>query len=196
MALLDRFSRGNTTPVLHGERVFLRLPQVADWSGWAQLRAESRDFLTPWEPTWPSDALTRSAYRRRLRRHLREAREDTAYALFVVRRIDEALLGGVTLSNVRRGVTQSCSVGYWIGRRHARQGYMTEAMRAVISFVFEELRLRRLEAACLPGNEPSKAVLRRVGFTEEGFARQYLCIDGVWRDHVLFAMLANDPRPR
>jgi ribosomal-protein-alanine N-acetyltransferase len=196
MALLDRFSRTTPPLLLHGEKVHLRLPQAGDWAEWVQLRAESRDFLTPWEPTWPSDALTRAAFRRRLRRHTREAREDAAYAFLIFRHTDDVLLGGLTLSNVRRGVTQSCSVGYWIGRRFARRGYMSDALCTAVHFVFDHLHLHRLDAACLPNNDASTGVLRRVGFTEEGYARQYLCIDGIWRDHLLFAILAGDTRHR
>lgn len=184
----------NGAQVLHGTRVYLRPPQVGDWAEWAQLRAESRAFLTPWEPTWAPDELTRNAFRRRLRRYGRDAREGLGHAFFVFRRADDHLLGGMTLSNIRRGVTQSCSLGYWMGQRHAGQGYMTDAVRAVLGFVFVELGLHRLEAACLPSNERSRGVLRRVGFREEGLARQYLKIDGGWRDHVLFAMLASDRR--
>lgn len=181
-------------PVLNGRRVFLRPPQLNDWAEWAQLRAESREFLTPWEPTWADDELTRNAYRRRLRRYGRDAKDGFGYAFFIFHKADEMLLGGLTLSNVRRGVTQSCSVGYWTGRPHAGKGYMQDGLRTVLSFVFDDLGLHRLEAACLPDNDRSKAVLRKVGFQEEGYAREYLCIDGKWQDHVLFAMLRTDPR--
>jgi len=194
--VLDRFTRSLSAPVLQGALTYIRPPQSGDWAAWARLRAESREFLKPWEPIWPADALTRAAFRRRLRRHAREARDDSGYAFLIFRRLDDVLLGGITLSNVRRGVTQSCSVGYWIGKRHARQGYMHDALKLVIAYVFDEMRLHRLEAACVPSNEPSRAVLRSAGFREEGLAREYLCIDGVWRDHVLHAMLASDHRPR
>jgi ribosomal-protein-alanine N-acetyltransferase len=183
------------TPVLHGRRLVLRAPAPADWSQWAELRALSREFLTPWEPAWPVDELSRDAYRRRLRRYARDAREGSGYAFFLFTEAGGQLLGGVTLSNLRRGVTQSGQLGYWMGRPHAGRGYMTEAAALLLPFAFEELRLHRLEAACLPSNERSRRLLRRVGFTEEGFARQYLRIDGAWRDHLLFAMLATDPRP-
>jgi ribosomal-protein-alanine N-acetyltransferase len=175
-----------------GEVVYLRAPRPGDWSDWAKLRAESRDFLVPWEPTWPADALTRTAYRRRLRRYAREARDDAGYAFFVFRRGDDTLLGGITLSNIRRGISRSCAVGYWTGKHHAGQGFMGEALKAIIPFVFESLELRRLEAACLPTNEASKAVLRKTGFTQEGYAREYLRINGVWTDHLLFALLKSD----
>ena len=183
-----------TSNIIQGVRVYLRPPQPGDWAEWAQLRAESRTFLTPWEPTWAPDELTRNAYRRRLRRYGRDAREGLGYAFFVFHRGDDQLLGGMTLSNVRRGVTQSCSLGYWMGQHHAGQGHMTDAVRAVLRLVFIDLGLHRLEAACLPSNERSKGVLRRVGFSEEGLARQYLKINGAWRDHVLFALLASDRR--
>jgi ribosomal-protein-alanine N-acetyltransferase len=185
-----------TPPVLRGERVYLRPPQIGDWSDWARLRAASRDFLTPWEPTWTSDELTRLAYRRRLRRYQRDARDGFGYAFFIFHQGSDELLGGLTLSNVRRGVTQSCSLGYWMGRPFAGQGYMKDAVRALLPFVFHDLGLHRLEAACLPSNEPSKAVLAAAGFTEEGYAREYLRINGAWRDHVLFSLLASDARQR
>jgi ribosomal-protein-alanine N-acetyltransferase len=191
-ALFRSFASADEPGVLRGPVVSLRAPRPGDWTEWAKLRAESRDFLVPWEPTWPSDALTRAAYRRRLRRFARESRDDAGYAFFIFRRSDDTLVGGVTLSNIRRGISQSCSVGYWTGKRYAGQGYMGEALTTVIPFVFETLGLRRLEAACLPDNEASKAVLRKTGFTQEGYARQYLRINGKWADHLLFALLAGD----
>ena len=182
------------TPVLRGPRVMQRAPLQGDWQEWAELRHESRDFLIPWEPVWAPDELTRDAYRRRLRRYARDAREGCGYAYFIFAGEQGGLLGGLTLSRVRRGVTQSCSLGYWMGRRHAGRGHMTEAVRTVLPFVFDDLQLHRLEAACVPTNERSKGVLARVGFREEGYARAYLRINGVWRDHLLFAMLAADWR--
>ncbi len=184
-----------TVPELEGETVYLRMPRYSDYPMWAELREESREFLEPWEPTWSPDALSRAAFRRRLRRYAREVREDSGIAFFVFRKGDDDLMGGVTLSHIRRGVTQSCSVGYWIGERYSQQGYMRDALSTGVRFVFDGLRLHRLEAACVPTNEPSKAVLRRCGFSEEGSAREYLCINGVWCDHILFATLSTDPRP-
>jgi ribosomal-protein-alanine N-acetyltransferase len=186
---------GDTGPVLRGERVTLRHPSMADFQAWADLRAESRDFLKPWEPTWPIDDLTRAAFRRRIKRYHRDIREDTGAAFFVFRSGDERLLGGLTLTAIRRGVSQSGSLGYWMGARWAGQGYMNDAVRTVLDHAFEELRLHRIEAASMPTNSRSIALLEKVGFSREGFARKYLLIDGRWQDHVLFAMLADDPRP-
>ncbi len=184
-----------TKPRVEGEGVYLREPQMSDYPAWAKLRGLSRDFLEPWEPRWTRDELERDTYRRRIRYYYRDARQDLGYAFFLFRTSDNALIGGVTLSNIRRGVSQSCSLGYWIGAPHARQGYMTRGVRAVTWFVFDALRLHRLEAACLPENKASAALLTRTGFQYEGLARRYLKINGTWQDHWLFALLNDDRIP-
>lgn len=183
---------GGREPLLKGEGVYLRYPRYSDRKAWSALRGDSRDFLTPWEPSWPDDELSPSAFRRRLRRNQSEIRGDTAYPFLLLRQADDMLLGGCTLSSVRRGVCQSASLGYWIGQAHARQGYMSAGLRAVIPFAFGTLGLHRLEAACIPGNEPSRRLLQRAGFREEGHARSYLQINGEWRDHILYALLESD----
>jgi [ribosomal protein S5]-alanine N-acetyltransferase len=185
---------------IEGERevssgaVYLRYPVASDYGAWSRLREESRGFLVPWEPVWPVDDLTRAAFRRRLRRYAKEIRDEIAHPFFVFRASDTAFLGSCILSNIRRGVAQAATLGYWVGQRHARKGYMTEAVRGAINFAFDELGLHRLEAACLPANEPSRKLLARVGFSEEGQARAYLKINGRWEDHMLFGMVATDPR--
>ncbi len=185
-------------PVLHrglrieNGRVFLRPLRQSDWRNWATLRENSRSFLVPWEPTWPHDALSRSAFRRRVRAYDREWQQGTGYSLMVMRREDDVLLGGVTLSNLRRGVAQCGSLGYWIGACYSRQGYMTEGLGGMLTFCFENLGLHRVEAACLPSNEASKRLLARMAFHEEGYARKYLRINGKWQDHILFALLRED----
>lgn len=185
---------GGQQPVIDGENVYLRYPRIADYAAWSRLRALSRPFLTPWEPVWPDDELTRGAFRRRIKRYHKETRLDSAYVFFVLRKSDNALLGGCTLSNVRRGVTQGCTLGYWIGSPHARQGHMSDALKVLIPFIFRTLGLHRIEAACLTANDASKALLARAGFREEGLARRYLLINGVWSDHLLFALLADEAR--
>jgi ribosomal-protein-alanine N-acetyltransferase len=186
---------GDTGPVLRGERVVLRYPSMADFPAWAELRSESRDFLKPWEPSWPVDDLTRAAFRRRVKRYQRDVREDSGAPFFVFRAADDRLLGGLTLTAIRRGVSQSCSLGYWMGERHAGKGFMSDAVRTILVHAYDDLRLHRVEAASMPGNTRSIALLEKVGFTREGFARRYLLIDGRWQDHILYAMLADDPRP-
>jgi [ribosomal protein S5]-alanine N-acetyltransferase len=189
MALLD-WTRQDSGLRLQGGGVRLRPPRAADFAEWRDLRARSREFLQPWEPTWPSDDLTRGAFRRRLSAYAHDMEQGTAYPFFVFREFDGALAGGITLSNVRRGVAQTGSIGYWIGQPYSRAGHTLAAVRAVIDFSFRTLALHRLEAACLPHNEPSRNLLNKAGFKEEGFAQAYLKINGVWRDHVLFGMVS------
>ena len=183
---------GGREPVLKGERVYLRYPRYSDYVEWSQLRRVSKDFLTPWEPSWAPDELTRTAFRRRLRRYQGEIRNDNAYPFFVLLAEGDVLIGGCTLSNVRRGVCQSASIGYWVGGAYARKGYMFAAVRTMLPFVFETLGLHRLEAACIPDNEPSRKLLLKAGFRQEGRARSYLQINGEWRDHILFALLESE----
>jgi ribosomal-protein-alanine N-acetyltransferase len=185
---------GNTTEwaVIQGRGVWLRPPQTTDYGAWAELRGMSRQHLVPWEPAWPRDDLSRSAFRRRIKHYQREARDDLGYAFLMFEADSDRLVGGLTLSNVRRGVTQSAMLGYWLGVRFVGQGHMTAAVRAVLPYAFEQLRLHRVEAAVQPTNGRSVGVLRRAGFAEEGLARRYLKINGVWQDHLLFAILAED----
>jgi [ribosomal protein S5]-alanine N-acetyltransferase len=195
MAFFRTVSSADTMPAITGEGVVLRAPQMSDCAEWASLREASRDFLTPWEPTWPADDLTRSSFRRRIKRYSEDQRSDLAYAFFVFRKPDDILVGGLTLANIRRGCAQAGSLGYWMGAAFARQGYMTAAVRAIIPFAFGTLKLHRVEAACIPANVASVRLLEKTGFKREGFARQYLCIDGVWQDHLLYARLQDDPWP-
>jgi [ribosomal protein S5]-alanine N-acetyltransferase len=176
---------------LAGPRLFLRLPERGDYEAWATLRARSRNFLMPWEPSWPPDALSRAAFRARLARYAEDWRTDQGYNLFIFTH-DGTLIGGVSLSNLRRGVSETASLGYWVGEPFARQGYMTVALPLVLEFSFDHLRLHRVEAACLPSNIPSRSLLVRAGFQQEGYARRYLCIEGKWQDHLLFAILRED----
>jgi ribosomal-protein-alanine N-acetyltransferase len=192
MAFFRTVSSNEILPAIAGAGVTLRVPQSGDFAEWAALRESSRAFLVPWEPTWPADDLTRGAFRRRLKRYAEDLRNDLAYAFLIFRSDDNALVGGLTLANIRRGVAQAGSIGYWVGVPFARKGYMTAAMRALAPFCFTTLRLHRLEAACIPSNTASVRLLEKTGFQREGYARSYLCINGVWQDHLLYARLKDD----
>jgi len=191
MAFFRTINFSEPLPMITGDGVVLRTPQMNDYAEWAALREASREFLTPWEPTWPADDLTRSAFRRRLRRYAEDLRSDQGYAFLIIRASDERLVGGLTVANVRRGVAQAGSLGYWMGLPYVRNGYMTAAVRAIIPFAFGTLRLHRLEAACIPSNTGSMRLLENTGFRREGYAREYLCINGVWQDHLLYARLQD-----
>jgi ribosomal-protein-alanine N-acetyltransferase len=179
-----------------GERVTLRVPQASDYEEWAALREASRGFLVPWEPTWPADDLSRPSFRRRLKRYAEDQRNDLAYPYFIFRNEDQKLVGGLTITNIRRGVAQAGSLGYWMGAAFARQGYMTAAVRGLVPFAFATLKLHRLEAACIPENAASVRLLEKAGFVREGYAREYLCINGMWQDHLLYAQVRRpEDRP-
>lgn len=192
MALFRFATDPPARPLIRTQNLVLRAPLAGDYPAWAALRMESREFLTPWEPVWSEDDLTRTSFRLRVKRATREIASDEAYSLFIFEARSEALLGGLTLGLVRRGVAQACTLGYWMGQRHAGKGHMTEAVRGALNFAFSDLALHRVEAACLPHNEPSRRLLERVGFQREGEARGYLRINGVWADHLLYGMLAAD----
>lgn len=180
---------------LETERMVLRLPIHGDFQAWSRLRRESRDFLRPWEPSWAADHLTRKSFANRVYWAQRACRNETALPLFLMRR-DGVLLGAITLDNIRRGPAQAGTIGYWIGLPFVRNGYMREAISALVGYAFTELDLSRVEAACLPENAPSRGVLEKCGFKYEGVAQSYLQINGRWRNHVLYANLRADRRGR
>jgi ribosomal-protein-alanine N-acetyltransferase len=192
MRLFRSLSTNASSVRLEGEQTLVRAPVERDWRDYAELRAASRAFLEPWEPTWPTDALSRDAFYRRLNRYAGDWRDDSGYSMFLFDRKSSALVGGISLSNVRRGVAQCGTLGYWMGEAYAGQGYMREGLSLLLEFCFGELGLHRVEAACLPHNEPSRKLLLGRGFSEDGYARKYLKIRGTWQDHLLFSLLSED----
>lgn len=171
----------------------LRLPLADDFRDWSALRRESRGFLEPWEPRWAPDELERSGWRQRLMRYRQDYAQGVSVAFFIVENRTGRLIGGITLGNIRHGVSQSAHVGYWVGERFAGNGFMVDAVLLVARYSFETLRLHRLEAACIPENIRSVRVLEKAGFQREGLARSFLRINGQWHDHALYALIAGDP---
>ena len=201
MALFRLGSPVESPHLVRGNGVYLRPGEMRDYEQWSSLRERSREFLTPWEPVWAPDDLNRLAFRRRIRRNNEEIERDETYPLFIFRAEDSVLLGGLTLGQIRRGVSQTGTIGYWMGAEHAGKGYMARAVRALLaaafsSSVFGSMRLHRVEDACIPRNEASLRLLKACGFQQEGYARSYLRINGNWEDHVLFAILDSDPAPQ
>ncbi len=178
--------------VLKTERLSLRLPQSEDFLAWSKVRGISQARLVPFEPLWSVKELTKDAFRNRLRFYRQEFRDKTGYPFFIFKKEEETLIGGITLSNVQRGVTQSAALGYWMGTPYQNQGFMSEAVEVMQKFVFRELMLHRLEAATMPSNEASIRVLEKCGFCKEGLARRYLRINGTWSDHFLYSFIEDD----
>ena len=177
---------------LAGDRSYLRPPDRRDYRDWAAVRDASRAFLEPWEPSWGEDALERAVYRDRIARIQQEWRLDLGYGFHIFRKEDDRLIGGVNLNNVRRGVAQAGNLGYWMGEPFANQGYMSDALRALLPHAFHSLGLHRIDAACIPENQPSRHLLAKFGFREIGQAKGYLKINGEWRDHLLTSALLED----
>jgi [ribosomal protein S5]-alanine N-acetyltransferase len=188
--------RRRSTPLIETDRLILRLPEMADHVHWAKIRLEGEDFLRMWEPNWAADHFSRKSFRARVAWAVRAREEGRALPLFILHRRDRQLMGAITLDNIRRGPAQIGQVGYWIGPEFARQGYMSEALTTLVTYAFTSLDLSRIEAACLPENAPSRGLLEKCGFRNEGMARNYLQIAGRWRDHLLYANLRWDRRER
>ncbi len=180
--------------LIQTDRLDLRLPQLSDHKNWSQLRFESKEFLTPWEPTWSHDHLLRRPFINRVNWAKRSIQSGTAIPLFIINRNDGVLIGAITLDNIRRGPNQTATMGYWIGLPYVRKGFMSEAISALVHYAFATLDISRIESACLPENTPSRKVLEKCGFKYEGVAQAYIQIDGRWRTHVLYAMLRYDRR--
>lgn len=189
MVMLGWFTP-DPTPVLEGPHVMLRAPRRRDYEQWRALRRQSREFLRPFEPRWTEADLSRQAYGARLNRGRQEARRGTDYSFLLFEKTagGDALVGGLTISNVRRRAAQFATLGYWMGEQFAGRGLMTEAVGVLLPYFFDTLALHRLQAAFLPHNQASRRVLEKNGFREEGYAENYLQIDGRWADHVLFAL--------
>ncbi len=182
--------------ILQTERLILRLPEAGDYSEWADLRRGSADFLAPWEPVRDNVYITRRAFRGRAALSKRLAKDRRALNMLIFRRDDDQLVGGITLDNIQGGVSKSCAVGYWMGERFTRQGFMAEALNAAVLHAFTVLDISRIQAGCLPENAPSRTLLEKSGFKYEGVAQSYLQIAGRWRNHVLYANLRRDRRGR
>jgi len=176
------------------DRMTLRLPKSSDHGPWARLRRDSADFLKPWEPSWSRDHLTRKAFATRVYAAQRSVDAGVGLPLLLIRRDDQCLLGAITLDSIQRGPAQTGVIGYWVGQEFARNGYMREAVLALVHYAFHDLDLSRIQAGCLPENSASRGVLEKSGFKYEGVAQSYLQIAGRWRTHVLYANLRADRR--
>lgn len=195
MSLLDFTGFQPHSPVLTYGQVRIRTPEFEDYEAWAELRKTSRSHLTRWEPDWRDEEMTPKAFRARLRAYRREMRRGAGLPFFIFRREDNCMVGGVTLTNIRFGPSRSASIGYWIGEPFVRRGYARAAINAVLIYAFTDLQLNRVEAACQPDNISSRRLLETIGFVNEGIARDYLFINGAWRDHLLFAITAAEFAP-
>ncbi len=188
----QRYAQARLDVKLETERLILRAPFYEDGKAWVQLRHASEAFLQPYEPEWPRDSTTPQFWGRHWRRLMRRWQQDREYSLMIFDKKSGALLGGISFNEVRRNSTAAATLGYWMGLPYVGQGFMREAIKPALEFAFIQLRLMRVEASCLPGNEASLKILRGAGFREIGLSKSYMQIGGKWKDHVLLELLRKE----
>ena len=192
MSFLNAYSLKKNLFEITGQKVILRPPQYSDWKAWADERKKNKLYLQPWEPLWSINELERSSFVKRVRMFERLSHNDQAYSFLIFKSDNEDFIGEVNISNVQRGIIQSCTIGYWIAKDCEGKGMMSESLELVKEFIFNELKLHRIEAACLPHNMPSLKVLLKNGFIKEGTARKLLKINDKWQDHTVLSFILDD----
>ena len=192
MSFLNAYSLKKNLFEITGQKVLLRPPQYSDWRSWADERKKNELYLQPWEPLWSINELERSSFVKRVRMFERLSHNDQAYSFLIFKSDSEDFIGEVNISNVQRGIIQSCSIGYWIAKDCEGKGMMSESLELIKEFIFNELKLHRIEAVCLPYNNPSLKVLLKNGFIKEGTARKLLKINDKWQDHTVLSFIVDD----
>ena len=183
---------------LLGRRVLLRPLSVGDFPSWTEVRTRNAGWLLRWEPRrlpgQPDVTTDRDAFAVRCSARERERQLGTGYGFGVF--VEGVFAGEINLSALQRGPFQSAYVGYWIDERHAGQGYTPEALVVLARFAFDDLRLHRIQIAIIPRNSASRRVVEKLKVREEGVAERYLEINGVWEDHVRYAITAEEWQER
>ena len=176
---------------LRAGRVGLRPLAASDARAWNEVRRRNADWLRPWEATVPpGDSSAPRSFRALVRDLRRQARERRALPFAVT--VDDVFAGQVTVTNIVGGSARWAQVGYWVDRRYAGQNVIPTAVALVVDYCLLELHLHRIEVAIRPENKASLRVVEKLGFTEVGYAKGYLHIDGDWRDHRLFAITVEE----
>ena len=192
MSFLNAYSLKKNLFEITGQKVLLRPPQYSDWRSWADERKKNELYLQPWEPLWSINELERSSFVKRVRMFERLSHNDQAYSFLIFKSDSGDFIGEVNISNVQRGIIQSCSIGYWIAKDCEGKGMMSESLELIKEFIFNELKLHLIEAVCLPYNKPSLKVLLKNGFIKEGTARKLLKINDKWQDHTVLSFIVDD----
>ena len=171
----------------------LRLPVVQDATAIAAYYRENGAHLQPWSPTWPEEIRSEAFWREQALQRRSDFVDGRGCAMFIFERQGGALVGNLSLSQIVGGPAQRCALGYGLAESAQGRGYMVEAVRAAVEFAFHDLHLHRVMASYMPHNRRSAQVLRRAGFVVEGYARDYLLVDGRWEDHLLAAIVCQGP---
>lgn len=192
MTILHPFQFKKEGMVLNGNKVFLRAPEFRDWREWSELRKFNMEYLKPWEPAWSPYELQRGYFVKRVKFFDKLSNRDKAYSFLIFQNDKNKLIGEININNIQRGVVQSCSIGYWISENKMGLGYMRESISILKDFIFNDLKLHRIEAACLPRNMRSLRTLLKSEFEIEGHAKKYLKINGAWEDHILLSCIKHE----
>jgi len=190
--MIGRAERANS-PQLVGRRIRLRTLHESDFSAWSEVRQRCRDWLIPWEPRpagTPPVPEDRASFAARCAARERERQLGGGFGFGIF--VGDRLVGEITLSSIQRGPFQNGFIGYWVDQAVAGQGLAPEAVVAVLQFAFADLRLHRIEIAIVPRNAPSRRVVEKLALRQEGIAVRFLEIDGVWEDHVRYAVTAEE----
>jgi ribosomal-protein-alanine N-acetyltransferase len=178
--------------ILEGLRVYTRPAKITDRDAWLEIRKKNKDFLMPFEPTWPQKCLTKAFFIKKLVAQSQNWDKDKSYSFLIFLNDNQSLIGGININNVTRGASQFATLGYWLGEEFQGKGFMAEATNLIVGFSFTELGLQRLNAGCLAHNKRSQNMLKNIGFKEEGYAEKYIQINGKRQDHVLFGLNIDD----
>lgn len=188
--------RPSEFPHLTTDRLLMRVPAAADVPAIVRFVTGNADFLKPWEPRRSPAYYSPANWQMQVHRFHDEFRHDQSLRLILTPRTEpDRIVGMVNFTGFMRGVAHFCFLGYSLAKAEQGKGYMTESLEAAIRYVFQELNMHRIMANYMPHNERSAGVLKRLGFQIEGYAKDYLLIDGAWRDHVLTARLNPDWQP-
>lgn len=192
--LLNLFSpeKKVAAAALEGPRVVIRPPAREDWQDWVDCRLRNAEAHAPFSPRGAFENLTRDGYFTRLATYRADWIADRAYVFLIFMKESRYLAGGITINNVARGAGQMANLGYWLDEERRGQGLMAEAVKLACEFSFGPAKLHRLQAGCLPHNKASRRVLEKCGFIEEGLAKKFIRINGVWEDHVLYGLCTED----
>lgn len=196
--MLRHPSRVNAPFRLYGRRLMLRPLAASDFNEWSEVRRRNGEWLTVWEPSrqphQPDPTMNRSAFSSRCLQRDRDRTHGIAYQFGLF--LDQRVVGEVNINNVVRGALQSCTIGYWVDQAHAGNAYVSEAVVVLFEFAFEQLGLHRIEICIVPRNVRSRRVVEKLGLRDEGTAVRYLEINGVWEDHIRYAITAEEWRDR
>lgn len=170
-------------------RLIIRPPEPQAATAVLAYIIENQTYLTPWEPLRSANYYTLAFHQEQIRNELSERERGLGVRFYIRERYSPGtIIGMINLANVVRGAGQFCTTGYSLAESVQGRGYMTEALTAVVEFAFNKIGLHRVQANYIPRNERSGHVLRRCGFLVEGYARDYLMINGRWEDHILTAI--------